>query len=158
MIGAFVPLTDGPHYVGYVVEESGCWKWTGCEGAGGYGRWGRTTAHRALWLKSGRTIPGGWELDHLCRNPACINPAHLEPVTREENLRREAVAQSRDTCIRGHPLSVKRCATRNRKGCDTCRRDFDRRRAEQRRVYNREYHIRVRKAKRAQARNKGGET
>jgi hypothetical protein len=33
-------------------------------------------------------IPEGLQLDHLCRNRACINPAHLEPVTNLENLRR----------------------------------------------------------------------
>jgi hypothetical protein len=36
------------------------------------------------------SIPENLELDHLCRNPACVRPDHLEPVTHLENLRRGA--------------------------------------------------------------------
>jgi hypothetical protein len=72
-------------------DESGCWLWTGCVDRIGYGTvwWnGTQRAHRAVYLLSGRTIPEGTELDHLCNRRHCVNPDHLEPVTHSENVRR----------------------------------------------------------------------
>lgn len=74
------------------VDRSGgpeaCWPWLAYRGKKGYGYTRSTTAHRLAWLFTGRRIPHGLELDHLCRNPSCVNPSHLEPVTHAENLRR----------------------------------------------------------------------
>ena len=54
-----------------------CVVWTGALDRHGYGRTSYhglkgITAHRAVWLASGRTIPAGKELDHACHVRACI--------------------------------------------------------------------------------------
>lgn len=86
-----------------VDAETGCWVWDkptlsgyGESMINGYA----TLAHRALWIFLRGPIPDGLDLDHLCRNRACVNPDHLEPVTRRVNLRRGFEARG---CINGHP-------------------------------------------------------
>lgn len=79
----------------YVVTETGCWLWTGCRDANGYGvvrGTKKTYAHRFFFEASNGPIADGLELDHLCGNRACCNPNHLEPVPHAINVRRGRAA------------------------------------------------------------------
>jgi hypothetical protein len=80
-------------HVDYVVDPvSGCWNWQRHLTFDGYGlkryKGVKMGAHRVYYLMRQGPIPTGWELDHLCRNRACVNPHHLEPVTRQEHVTR----------------------------------------------------------------------
>ena len=115
------------------VDASGpCWEWIAHKNNHGYGQVGLGAgtrklgmAHRVAWELLVGPIPEGLELDHLCRNPACVNPDHLEPVTHKENMRRapwDAPAKRRATthCPSGHPYSGENLYI-NPKGSRECR-------------------------------------
>jgi len=97
----------------YVVNDDGCWVWTGATNGIGYGKLrvdGRIIyAHRAMYEREVGAIPEGLELDHLCRVALCINPGHLEPVTCRINLLRgegvTAKNAAKTHCPQGHEYS-----------------------------------------------------
>lgn len=114
----------------YIDNETKCMIWTGSKTIGGYGvvgfRGKRHVAHKAFWLFLNKTIPDGYDLDHLCRNRACINPEHLEPVTRSTNLRRGFESRG---CKNGHEVNDENFTIINRKDgsferrCKICHRE-----------------------------------
>ena len=91
----------------------GCWLWTASQNGYGYGKFKAPHAfvasHRYAYELLVGPIPDGLQIDHLCRNRACVNPAHLEPVTQRVNLMRGntlASINARKThCIRGHEFT-----------------------------------------------------
>lgn len=75
----------------YRPDLGPCWIWLHARDRKGYGhfKWpGGITAHRFSYEASGREIPDGYHVDHLCRVTSCVNPDHLEAVTPSVNTMR----------------------------------------------------------------------
>lgn len=73
--------------------SDGCWEWAGHRNDKGYallrqGSDAHVYAHRLSYELHVGPIPDGLQVDHLCRNRACVNPSHLEPVTQHVNILR----------------------------------------------------------------------
>lgn len=101
-------------FLSYVWVGDGCWPWDGHRDTkDGYGQFTLThldttdgkrrerKAHALMYELMVGPIPEGHEIDHMCRNKACVNPDHLEAVTHLVNIRRKKNA---GICKRGHLL------------------------------------------------------
>jgi len=100
-----------------VRKENECWVWTGIINEEGYGKisMGRNrirSAHRESYKAFVGEIPEGKEIDHLCRNRACVNPNHLEAVSHRENVKRGKLGETtkkrqleKRFCRNGHEYS-----------------------------------------------------
>ena len=109
-----------------------CLLWTANKSKGGYGKFfvGRrgidrktVYAHRWIYEYLVGCVATDLDLDHLCRNRACVNHLHLEPVTRRENLRRSPLANANKThCKYGHEYNElnTRIARNGQRVCRTC--------------------------------------
>lgn len=116
-------------------NEQGCWIWDVPHPESGYGQFGGGTAHRWSFEFFRADIPDGLEIDHLCRNRACVNPWHFDPVPTVVNVLRgfspPAINARKTHCIRGHEFTAAntyRAPSRPRaRTCRACRALLDRR-------------------------------
>jgi len=155
--GQLRPILDRPGPVARSASErfaqktsplpNGCIVWTGGKTAGGYGMFAPLTdgepakvmAHRWAYEHAVGAIPAGLDIDHLCRNRACVNPVHLEPVTREENIRRAAAVKTH--CPHGHEYTPENTYVRPgtvHRHCRTCAHDQELARANQKNARRRQ--------------------
>jgi hypothetical protein len=118
-----------PRFTDKIVHDpaTDCWNWTAYRGPGGYGRFSvdgpMRMAHRVSYTFFVGPVPGGKQIDHLCRNRGCVNPDHLEPVTNYENVvRGESGAKqaARTHCPQGHEYAGKNLIV-NTNGARVCR-------------------------------------
>jgi hypothetical protein len=112
--------------------EGACVVFPGPKNSDGYGSRGGRAAHRVAWIEVNGDIPDGLEVDHGCRNRACVNVDHLRLLTHRDNLLAgdtiPARFARRTECGKGHPYSgdnlfIKTDGTR---ACRTCSRERQR--------------------------------
>lgn len=106
-----------------------CQEWSRRRNKGGYGvhkQGGKQVyAHRTAYERVHGAIPTGYQIDHLCRNRACVNTDHLEAVPKIVNdLRGNSInaQNARKThCKRGHEFTTENTRMRpNGRSCKQC--------------------------------------
>jgi hypothetical protein len=90
------------------VDKSGeCWEWRAAHVGKpqGYGYFwmdgGMHLAHRVAYVLSVGPVPEGMELDHICRNRACVRPAHLRVATKKQNMENRGLDKNNTSGVRG---------------------------------------------------------
>lgn len=90
----------------YVIEQDGCWGWSGGISAEGYSEFSlggqQVYAHRASYEIHVGPIPEDMLIDHKCHNRSCVNPGHLQTATNKQNHENRPGPQSNSTTgVRG---------------------------------------------------------
>ncbi len=93
--GPLPPLTEGDAIRFWDKVQKflpdDCWPWKAAAGTFGHGRFkvaGKLySTHRIAVALSGRELPPGTVVMHICDNPACCNPKHLEIGTQSRNAK-----------------------------------------------------------------------
>lgn len=102
--------TDLCRFLAKADLSGDCWTWTATLDREGYGTFylGRNVgAHRASLILHGRDLPDGLDVDHLCRNRACVNP---DPLTFQMNRCKRGHRFAPDnTIIKGGDPSKRQC-------------------------------------------------
>ena len=87
---------------------NGCWIWTAYRNPMGYGTFGlggrkgrMFLAHRVAYTILVGDIEDGFDLDHICHNPACVNPTHLRVCSRAENARNTKLRKNNKSGLKG---------------------------------------------------------
>jgi len=116
-----------------------CWPWIGALKPGPYQGYGllssgtpdyrQLKAHRVAYEIIVGPISENCEIDHLCRNHACVNPHHLEAVPHRVNVLRGTSPMARHArkteCVHGHPFTeentfLRRSARQTWRRCRIC--------------------------------------
>lgn len=92
------PEITGPRMQALDLNTDECVEWPGAMREGyGVKKMGSTTINAHRWVyeqATGKKIPKGMAVDHICRNRKCVNPKHLEVTTHSENKKRAWGAKS----------------------------------------------------------------
>lgn len=82
-----------------------CWNWTDSTRGGGYGRLNIDNspklAHRVSWELANGPLDSEIDIDHICRNRACVRPSHLRIATRKQNMENTDIISNNTTGVRG---------------------------------------------------------